>query len=171
MDGRLNYFIRRLKDKIATRSVHHMRVSLPTVAAVGAAEHMQPVKEEQYQQVLALLKEYPHLTVDWASSYFFRARCPAGKEKLAITCYGEVMGCSLNHISFGNVREEPLQAIWERAGRFSQFRKNSERCIAGFDRHHINNYLAPIADLDERPVHYTRHPNITEETEPDLFRK
>ena len=148
-----------------------LRVSLPTVAPVGAAERLEPATEEQYEQVLALLRQYPHLTVDWASSYSLRSRCPAGKEKIAITCYGEVMGCSLNHISFGNVREEPLQTIWERAGRFSQFRKHSDHCIAGFDHYHINNYLAPIADLDERPVHYSRHPNITEETEPDLFER
>ena len=118
-----------------------------------------------------MLKQYPHLTVDWASSYFLKSRCPSGKETLAITCYGDVMGCSLNHISFGNVREEPLEAIWQRAGRFSQYHKDSGRCIAAYDRYYIDNYLAPIVDLDERPVHYTRHPNITEETEPDLFPK
>ena len=146
-----------------------LRLSLPTVAAVGAAERMQPATALEYEQVLALLKQYPHMTVDWASSYFLDARCPSGKETLAVTCYGEVMGCSLNHISFGDVREEPLEAIWKRAGRFSQFRKNSDRCIAAFDRYYIDNYLTPIVDLDERPVHYSHHPNIIEETDPGLF--
>ncbi len=146
-----------------------LRASLPTIVAVGAAEDIVPASEEHYQQVLGLLKRYRHTAIDWAFSYFFRPRCPAGKEKLAITCYGDVLGCSLNHISFGNVKQEPLRKIWERAGRFSQFRKNTDRCIAAFDRYHIENYLSPIAHLDESPVYFKDHPNITVETEPALF--
>jgi MoaA/NifB/PqqE/SkfB family radical SAM enzyme len=146
-----------------------VRVNLATLATVGAAQRMEHATEEHYRQVLALLRQYPHLTVDWASSYHLGPRCPSGKEKIAITCHGEVMGCSLNHISFGNVREEPLQAIWERAGRFSQFSKNSARCLAGFDRHHFDTYLAPMADLEARPVPYRQHPSINEESEPGLF--
>jgi len=146
-----------------------IRVNLASLATVGAAEGMEPSREAQFLEVLALLKQYPHLTVDWASSYYLGPRCPSGKEKIAITAYGDVMGCSLNHISFGNVRREPLKTIWRRAGEFSQFRKNSPRCLAGYDRHHIDTYLRPIAEFQERPVHFSRHPNITEESEPGLF--
>jgi len=149
-----------------------LRAYLSTVAAVGAAEDVRPASEEDYEQAMELSRRYPRLAVDcvgWAFSYSFRPRCPAAKEKVAITCCGDVLGCSLNHISFGNVRQEPLERIWRRAGRFSQFRKNSDRCLAGFDSYHIETYVAPIASFDQSPVRYQDHPNITRETEPDLF--
>ncbi|GAG13852.1 unnamed protein product, partial [marine sediment metagenome] len=83
-----------------------IRAALPTLAAVGAAEDMGPASEEHHRQVMGLLRDHPCLNVDWAFSYFLGPRCPSGKEKIAITCYGDVLGCTLNHISFGNIRQE-----------------------------------------------------------------
>jgi MoaA/NifB/PqqE/SkfB family radical SAM enzyme len=148
---------------------HGLRAHLPTLATVGAAKDMQAASEDQYRQIKNLLKEHRRLMVDWAFSYFLTPRCPSGKEKIAITAYGDVMGCSLNQISFGNVKEESLEAIWRRASRFSQFSKNSDRCLAAFDRHHIATYLEPVASRRESPVLYKDHPNITPQSEPELF--
>ncbi|MDP6491226.1 MAG: SPASM domain-containing protein, partial [Kiritimatiellia bacterium] len=163
--------LRRYEELADYCEANDIRLSLPTLAAVGAAEDMRRASEEQYEQVLGLLKSHPRLSVDWAFSYFLRPGCPAGKEKIAITCYGDVLGCSLNHISFGNVKHEPLETIWRRAGRFSQFRKHSPRCLAAFDPYHIDNFLVPIARFDHSPVHYADHPNMTPESEPDLFER
>jgi len=146
-----------------------LSIALPSLAGVGAAEGARAASEEEYEQVVNLLKKYPHLSVDWAFSYYLRPRCPSGKEKIAITCYGDVLGCTLNHISFGNVRREPLKKIWKRMGQFSQFRKDSGRCLAAFDRTHIGNYLAPITGFPESPVYYEDHPGITPANEPRLF--
>jgi len=152
--------------------MNDLRAYLSSVAAVGAAEDIRPASEKDYERAMELSKRFPRLAVDcvgWAFSYFLRPRCPAGKEKIVVTCYGDVMGCSLNHISFGNVRQEPLERIWRRAGRFSQFKKNSDRCLAAFDSYHIENYVAPIARFDKSPVRYQDHPNMTWENEPELF--
>lgn len=146
-----------------------LSIALPSLAGVGAAEGARAASEEEYNQVVGLLEEHPQLSVDWAFSYYLRPRCPSGKEKIAITCYGDVLGCSLNHVSFGNVKREPLKRIWQRMGRFSQFSKNSARCLAAFDRTHISRYLAPIAAFQGSPVHYEKHPGITPATEPGLF--
>ncbi|MBN1223720.1 MAG: radical SAM protein [Candidatus Aminicenantes bacterium] len=146
-----------------------LAISLPSLAGVGAAENERAASADEYEQIIDLIKKYPHLSVDWAFSYYLRHRCPSGKEKIAITCYGDVMGCSLNHISFGNIKVEPLKRIWKRMGRFSQFRKNSDRCLASFDSFHIDNFLAPITEFEESPVFYKDHPNITPEKEPGLF--
>jgi len=148
---------------------NNLAISLPSLAGVGAAENERAASDEEYDQIIGLMKKYPHLSVDWGFSYFLRHRCPSGKEKIAITCYGDVMGCTLNHISFGNIKQEPLKRIWERMGRFSQFHKNSDRCLASFDCYHIGNYLAPIMHYKESPVFYKDHPNITREREPDLY--
>jgi MoaA/NifB/PqqE/SkfB family radical SAM enzyme len=146
-----------------------LSMALPTLARVGAAEASGAATQKEYEQVLELLKQYPLLSVDWEFSYFLKRRCPSGKEKIAVTCYGDVLGCTLNHISFGNIKEEPLKSIWRRARFFSQFKKNSDRCLAAFDDIHIKNYLMPIHMFHESPVYYKDHPHITPLTEPDLF--
>lgn len=141
------------------------------VAAVGAAENVELVSDKEHDQILSFLKKYPRLTFDWGLSYFLKPRCPAGKEKIGITCYGDVIGCSLNPISFGNIKEESLQKIWDRMGRFSQFKNDSERCLTAGNRHYIKNYIVPIGQTEKNPVVYTDHPNITPETEHELFSK
>ncbi|MCD6416271.1 MAG: radical SAM protein [Planctomycetes bacterium] len=146
-----------------------LRVFLAMLVCVGAAEDMGGVTEDSYKQALSLLRQYPNVTVDWAFSYFLRPRCPAGKEKLAITCYGDVQGCSLTHISFGNVKQEPLRQIWRRAMRFSQFSKNADRCLAAFDDRYREEFMLPMARLDYGPVFYRDHPRISAATEPELF--
>ncbi len=148
---------------------HGLMINLPTRAAVGAAEGAEHATADDYEELLRVLKEHPRAAVDWGFSYFLRPRCPAGKEKIAITCYGDVLGCSLNHISFGNVRDEPLETIWKRVGKFSAFSRQTDRCLAAFDDEHVRRYLDPIAQFDESPVHYTDHPAIAPEDEPDLF--
>jgi len=148
-----------------------LSMALPSLAGVGAAEEAGAATQKEYEQIQELMNRYPHLSVDWAFSYFLKPRCPSGKEKIAITCYGDVLGCTLNHISFGNIQEEPLEKIWKRAGQFSQFRKNSDRCLAAFDEEHIENFLAPLVQFDESPVHYKDHPNISPGREPGLFEK
>jgi MoaA/NifB/PqqE/SkfB family radical SAM enzyme len=139
------------------------------LARVGAAEDMPGATEDSSEELVGLLKRYPNVTVDWACSYFMRPRCPAGKEKMAITCYGSVLGCSLNHISFGDVRREPLQRIWQRMMRFSWFKPGADRCLAAFDDRYRADFMAPIAKLRCSPVFYRDHPQITTVTEPGLF--
>jgi MoaA/NifB/PqqE/SkfB family radical SAM enzyme len=146
-----------------------LSMALPALAGVGAAEEGGAASQKEHSQILSLLERYPLLSVDWGFSYFLKRRCPSGKEKIAITCYGDVLGCTLNHISFGSIKEEPLKSIWKRAGKFSQFKKNNDRCLAAFDDVHIESYLNPIKLLNESPVLYEKHPNITPESEPGLF--
>jgi MoaA/NifB/PqqE/SkfB family radical SAM enzyme len=146
-----------------------LSMALPALAGVGAAEDGGAASQKEYDQILRLLEQFPQLSVDWGFSYFLKRRCPSGKEKIAVTCYGDVLGCTLNHISFGNIKEEPLKSIWKRAGCFSQFKKNSDRCLAAFDDVHIKNYLTTINLFNESPVYYEDHPNITPESESGLF--
>lgn len=146
-----------------------LTLSLPTLAPVGAATSERVATKEDLDQLRDLLRRHRRAKVDWAFSYFLRPRCPAGKEKIALTCYGDVLGCTLNHISFGNVREEPLEAIWERAGRFSPFAKNAERCLAAFDTEYQQAYLMPLALAGTSPVRFDAHPNIRPASQPGLF--
>jgi MoaA/NifB/PqqE/SkfB family radical SAM enzyme len=150
---------------------HDLLTSGGELAPVGAAEEWDIVSEDENKQIRGLLKSYPKLTFDWGLSYFLKCGCPAGKEKIGITCNGDVIGCSLNPISFGNVVQEPLKKIWSRMGEFSQYKKFSSRCLSAGDLEFINNYIAPIKDIEINPVYYREHPSINEENERELFRK
>jgi len=148
---------------------HHLLMNLCAQAGVQSGDGSSSTPTKEYERLARFLRNYPGAGVDWAFSYFLRPRCPSGKEKITITCYGDVIGCTLNPISFGNIRQEPLERIWERAGRFSQFRKNSDRCLAAFDPYHIDHYLRPLNHSAHGPVHFRDHPAITPENEPGLF--
>ncbi len=140
------------------------------VAAVGAAENEPLVSDEEHQALVDLLQSHPRLTFDWALSYFLKPRCPAGKEKIGITCFGDIIGCSLNPISFGNVTEEPVEKIWKRMGRFSQIKVDSDRCLTAGNRYYISTFIVPIGNSSSNPVHFRNHPNMTPDKEPDLYR-
>ena len=55
--------------------------------------------------------------------------CTAGKESFAVDGYGNVYGCSLmvseNELVAGNILEQSLADIWNKASVFEQLRKNS----------------------------------------------
>lgn len=136
---------------------------------VGSWEGQPILSKQENNRLRELLREYPRLTFDWALSYLLKPNCPAGKEKLAITTYGDVCGCSINPISFGNVRNESLKTILSRMQAFSQFKKNSPYCLAGEDAHYVEQYLRPLARFEKYPVSFEEHPNIRHDNEPELF--
>jgi MoaA/NifB/PqqE/SkfB family radical SAM enzyme len=148
---------------------HGLGASGTQVGAVGAWEDGKLLAPEEHNQIRAMLKHYPRFTLDWALSYDLTYCCPAGKEKVGITSFGDVVGCSINPLAFGNVKEEPLQTIWERMGRFSQYRKDSPVCLSAEDTAFVETYLRPLKVIAEYPVHYGNHPAITPENEQELF--
>jgi MoaA/NifB/PqqE/SkfB family radical SAM enzyme len=141
------------------------------VAAVGGWEGAEILSKAEHDAIRALLRDYPRLTFDWALSYFLKMRCPAGKEKIAVSAHGDVVGCSVNPISFGNIMQEPLSKIWERMGVFSQFKKDSPVCLAAEDREYVHKYLKTLINLKSYPIFYKSHPAINADTEPELFAK
>lgn len=42
---------------------------------------------------------YPRLTFDWAFSYFIKMWYAAGREKAAVTNFGEVFGCVIKNLT------------------------------------------------------------------------
>jgi len=60
--------------------------------------------------------------------------CPAGKEKIYITAYGEVIPCPFIHTTFGNVKTTPLKQIVKRMQRINYFSRYYPVCLAGEDQ-------------------------------------
>jgi MoaA/NifB/PqqE/SkfB family radical SAM enzyme len=143
--------------------------SATQAAPVGSFENEAVLSPDEHDQIRQLLRDYPRLTLDWSLSYFLEQRCPAGKEKIGITNYGDVIACSINPIAFGNLRRESLSSVLKRMGNFSQFRKNSTICLAAEDPYYVDNFIRPLAKVNIYPVLFSDHPKITPETEPELF--
>lgn len=148
---------------------HGLGASGGQVAAVGGWESGNVLSLDEHDKIREMLKEYPRFTLDWALSYSFKMCCPAGKEKVAVTTFGDVVGCSINPIAFGNICNESLQTIWRRMGKFSQYRKDSPVCLSAEDHSFIQDYLKPLCDRSEYPVYYKDHPSITPDNEKYLF--
>ncbi|MCF8176967.1 MAG: radical SAM protein [Sulfuritalea sp.] len=146
------------------------RLSGGQVAPVGGWEGKPTLSEKEHDEIRKLLRENPKFTLDWAMSYYFEHRCPAGKEKIAISNKGDVFGCSVNPISFGNVRDESIKDILSRMQQFSQFKKNSKVCLSAEDREYQSKYLSHLGAFDNYPVLYHQHPEMTVEKEPGLYR-
>lgn len=55
--------------------------------------------------------------------------CFAGRKWIHITPGGEVLPCAYTPLSFGNVREEPLKAIWSRFAKHGAYSKAAKSCL------------------------------------------
>lgn len=147
-----------------------IRASGGQIAPTGKAMNIKCLSQKEIQQVKCAMKKYSNFVFDWSFSYFNKPCCPAGKEKVGITMYGDVIPCSYNPIGFGNVFNEPLKDIIKRMGKFSQFKKDFSGCLCSEDESYIINYLYPAAASVRYPMDYNLHPKITPKTEPDMFK-
>ena len=91
-----------------------------------------------------------------------RSHCPAGSEEFYLTCYGDIIPCPLIQISFGNVRDESVSAIWGRMHDFKRF-KNKPGCLAGENRDFIDKYLLPLTNRKDLPISIRDHPEIQQD--------
>jgi len=60
--------------------------------------------------------------------------CPSGVEKAYITPYGDVIPCPFIHVSFGNVRHQPLTRIVKKMQQVNWFNNYQDVCIAAEDK-------------------------------------
>ncbi|MCP4219328.1 MAG: radical SAM protein [bacterium] len=61
--------------------------------------------------------------------------CPAGKENIGVRCNGDIIGClSIRDDSYleGNVRDTPLEELWNREGAFAWNRDMKKAKLTGF---------------------------------------
>ena len=146
-----------------------LRASGGQVTPTGKALNTPTLTPEEIDRVRKAVDQYPNLVFDWSFSYFDRIRCPAGKEKIGVTMYGDVIPCSYNPIGFGNILNESLTDILRRMGAFSQFKKDYRGCLCSEDPFYIEKYLRPASAAISYPVNYKNHPEITPKKEPGVF--
>lgn len=117
------------------------------------------LSQNDWYYVMDTINRYPHLRGDWTLNYTMQVECPGGREKINISPYGEVTACTLNQLSFGSVRSEPLQQIWERLCNFGFYKKRSKICLIGFDEEYNQKVIDPISNSEKNPVPIFEHPN------------
>jgi MoaA/NifB/PqqE/SkfB family radical SAM enzyme len=106
----------------------------------------------------ALVDANSHLRADFDVNLNLEIGCPAGFEKIHITPYGEVTGCSMNPVSFGTIREQPLEAIVEKMREFYHFAKRSPHCLVSIDGTYIDDYMNYAMNFESIPYRVEDNP-------------
>ena len=83
--------------------------------------------------------------------------CPCGVSEVYLTCYGDIIPCPFIQISFGNVREEPFEAIYRR---MASWKKTEDKpmCSSAEDPQFRSRYVDPLTACQVTPVRYEEHP-------------
>ena len=77
---------------------------------------------------------------------YFGNLCPAGTERVYVSAYGDVLPCDFIHISFGNLKNQPLTDILKHMRNFVPIKHKNTPCLAGKDSAFIKDYLNHIQD-------------------------
>lgn len=116
------------------------------------------LSQKNAEKVLSLVKKHKKMKIDFSANLCLQPGCPAIQEKIFITPYGEVLPCTFNPISFGNLREESLKDIWKRMLEFYRTNIHSKTlCLRTYDNDYIREFLRPIENL-QQPVPIDKHP-------------
>jgi MoaA/NifB/PqqE/SkfB family radical SAM enzyme len=101
------------------------------------------LRDDDRNYLLKLMEKYPMTSTDHEAGRN-AIGCPAGKEKLYITAYGDVIPCPFIHISFGNVKNTPLYEIVKKMQKIPYFSQYPKICTAAEDTEFIENILNKI---------------------------
>jgi MoaA/NifB/PqqE/SkfB family radical SAM enzyme len=107
--------------------------------------------EEDQRFIRALSRKHKALRLDFNSN-LLRYGCPAFKEKMYITPYGEVCGCTFVQISFGNLKTESLIDIRKKGLSFGPFSEYNEFCLAAESKDFIKRYMSQIRKSKKTPI-------------------
>ncbi len=101
-----------------------------------------------------LTRLHPHTRFDFASN-FGGFGCPAFKERLYITPYGDVLGCPFLQISLGNLKSGANVAdIRDKAMRSPYFNHYHKLCLAGEDPQFMDFYIPRHNNASQLPLAY-----------------
>jgi len=78
--------------------------------------------------------------------------CPATKQIVYISEYGDVMPCPFMHISFGNVRYESIRDIQKRMYAVPELAEYHPRCLVGENKKFIEKYLSKTFGTKQYPI-------------------
>jgi len=98
--------------------------------------------EDDMQYLSQFMERYRHTRTDFEGNYKDRG-CPAVKEMMYITAQGEFLPCAFIPISYGNVTDEPLDVIRDRALSDPIYQQYWNRCLSACNDEFYEKYLTP----------------------------
>lgn len=125
-----------------------------TVAGGWRGNHNVLINAEDAAYLESLRERYPLLRRDVWSVPGSAGGCPAVTRSMYIIPTGDVLPCLFIHVSFGNIKEEPLQGIVEKMLCVKEFTDFSGICLAGEDMTFIDKYLSKTYVTDDLPISY-----------------
>jgi MoaA/NifB/PqqE/SkfB family radical SAM enzyme len=103
-------------------------------------------------------KDYPMAVRDLDNNYGVKG-CPALKEVVYITPYGDVCACPYNHISLGNIKNESLSVIRDR-GLTMVYGRDNPVCLTAEDKDFMKWYDKLISDTIVKNGKYPTYHDI-----------
>ncbi len=83
--------------------------------------------------------------------------CFGAFSQFYMTCFGDINPCDFNPVTFGNVRREPLEAIWRRMVTHPEYAPHRHCCRMQAERYR-RLYIDPVTDEERLPVPIERLP-------------
>ncbi|MCP4155371.1 MAG: methyltransferase domain-containing protein, partial [bacterium] len=83
-----------------------------------------------------------------------KSGCPAAKQTLYISEYGDIMPCAFVHISFGNLKYESITDIRKRILEIEEFAHYHPVCLPAEDMTFIDNHLSKTFGSETYPISY-----------------
>lgn len=148
-----------IKKLIDFSGKNNIFLVLNTASAEGKWQGLNTKKLQQKDT--SIFEEFmrsSHVRHDSSINFSGKRECPAGKERIHITAYGDVLTCPLVQISYGNVLEEPLKEIYRRMLSMEHLAKYSRFCKHAFDQEYYRQILLPIEKEEKRPMPISSHP-------------
>ncbi len=101
--------------------------------------------------VRALIQSSAYVRQDMDSIVLGRG-CPAMKEAIYITPFGDVLCCPFIHVSFGNLHEESLRTIVDRGLQYPFLQAHAKQCLVAEERVFIDKYLSKTFERTNLPA-------------------
>ncbi len=141
--------IERLFEWVCEKSIILcVALAVPAGNWLGADDVL--LTEEDWAYFRQLEKKYPYVRNDFEAN-FAKYGCGAVKEILYLTPYGDVLPCPFIHISLGNIFNESIKTIRERALRNPWFAEYKETCLCATDTEFIEKYMSQVLNKDALP--------------------
>jgi len=149
--------------------VHYILIGIPVGSWSGKKDVL--IGQEERDYLVELNNKYNNMIRRDVDSRLFRTGCPALKEGVYITAFGDVLPCPFTHISLGNLRKYSLKDIVKRGLTFKPLKEHNPLCLIGEDKEFIKKYgyktyNAKIRPLDGEEIFSLSKNNIVRRKKP-----
>ncbi len=128
-------------------------IVLDTVSTVGRLKDKQGFRlNKEYEKAFEALLRNPLIRHDSSINFSLKMECPAGKERIHITAFGDVFTCPLVQVSYGNVEKESLRVIYERFAKYRHIKRESKLCKHAFDEDYYRTIIKPSEEIVSPPI-------------------